>query len=263
MHENTNGNMFLTLTYSEEHLESPRLQYEHFQKFMKDLRDRLNRSNDPNDYVSMMVTGEYGEENKRPHWHALIFNYWPKDTKYLRKTDRGDKVFSSEFIDELWGKNDPQKKPNEIGFISMEAAGYVARYAAKKLVHGKDEEHDFHPVHKTSKKYAIGKSWLEKHYKYIFSNGYIVYPDGNQGPIPRYYQDWCKKNHFDLWFKFKTEVQPKFIKTLIERERREENDYLSNMLSKKLRGYQVKTRKQIELTILNQKFSQLQKRLKL
>ena len=29
-----------------------------------------------------MVTGEYGEKNKRPHWHVILFNYRPKDATY-------------------------------------------------------------------------------------------------------------------------------------------------------------------------------------
>ena len=69
-------NIFLTLTYDEAHLASDRLIYEDFQLFMKRLREKENR--DKEQKITYMVTGEYGDKNKRPHWHALIFNYRPQ-----------------------------------------------------------------------------------------------------------------------------------------------------------------------------------------
>ena len=77
-------NIFLTLTYNEENLKSTKLQYIDFQLFMKSLRESITRDIKDEDTkeklrISFMVTGEYGEKNKRPHWHAIIFNYKPKD----------------------------------------------------------------------------------------------------------------------------------------------------------------------------------------
>ena len=64
MHEE---NSFVTLTYSDEHLKNPKLQYSDFQKFMKRLRFVNNDRK-----IGVFVTGEYGEKNKRPHWHAIF-----------------------------------------------------------------------------------------------------------------------------------------------------------------------------------------------
>ena len=49
-----------------------------------------------------MVTGEYGEKNKRPHWHVILFNYRPKDATYKYTTDQGEKVYDSQEIQQLW-----------------------------------------------------------------------------------------------------------------------------------------------------------------
>ena len=52
---------------------------------------------------------------------------------YKYTTDRGDKVWSSEEISSFWSRGSV-----EFGSVTIDSAGYVARYAAKKLVHGKE-----------------------------------------------------------------------------------------------------------------------------
>lgn len=252
MHPN---NIFLTLTYAEEHLESNKLIYRDFQLFMKSLREKQSRIND--NKITFMVTGEYGEENKRPHWHAILFNYIPQDAQYFRSTKLGEKVYKSKELEDIW-----KKGMVEFGSVTMDSASYVARYAAKKLVHGKDEEHDYHPIHKTSSARGIGFPWIEKNYKHTFENGFVILPNGQQSKIPRYYVDWCKKNKPKLYEHYVTEVRPKIEKLASEKERREELIYLSNMLTYK-GGRAPLTRNQVKLTILKSKFKRLQEKLKL
>jgi len=107
-----------------------------------------------------MVTGEYGDKTKCLHWHAIIFNYCLSDDKKKYTTDDNQQVYSSEDLNSLWGKGQ-----TEFGSVTLESAGYVARYAAKKLFYGKDQDHNYHPIHKTSFQNAIGKTWIEKYYK--------------------------------------------------------------------------------------------------
>ena len=70
----------------------------------------------------------------------------------------------------------------ELGSVTFESAGYCARYSAKKLVHGKDDEHDFNPISKKSSKHAIGKTWLEKFWPDVFNHGHLVLPNGHHLP---------------------------------------------------------------------------------
>lgn len=175
--------IFLTLTYNDENLISPKLQYLDFQLFMKRLREEVTRGIKDKELkkqlqISYMVTGEYGDKNKRPHWHALIFNYEPIDKKLLRTTPLGHQVYESRTLSNLWNKG-----LIEFGNITIESANYVARYAAKKLTHGNDQDHDYHPIHKTSSKNAIGKKWIEQHYKHTFQNGFVII-DGSPTRIP-------------------------------------------------------------------------------
>lgn len=247
--------IFLTLTYEDEKLESPRLIYSHIQKFMKDLRNDI-QYNDPQRKIRAMVTGEYGEENKRPHWHLIIFNYRPQDqpSKPLRTTVLGDRIYRSPLIESIWSRGN-----TEYGEVTLDSASYVARYAAKKLVHGRDQDHDYHPIHKTPHGRGLGRKWIEQNWEHTFQNGFVVLPNGSPTRIPRYYVDWAKKQMPDLWLYYVTEVRPKVIIKAQEQEAKELEIYLKNREGNAF----AKTRNKVKLTILESKFKKLQEQLKL
>lgn len=250
-------NCFLTLTYSEENLESPRLIYRHWQNFMKKLRSEIGSH--PDDRISVMVTGEYGDKGKRPHWHALLFNFIPDDKKIDRTTELGDRVYTSKFIDDLWGKG-----RTEFGDITLHSAGYVARYAAKKLVHGFDQSHDFHPIHRTSSRIPLGRPWIEKYWRQTFERGFIVLPNGEQAGIPRYYEDWFREQMPNHWMEYASTIKIEAQKKA--RASRENDDliYLKNVdEQKKFWSPNPKTRNQIREVIQQRKHEGVLKGLKL
>lgn len=256
------NNIFLTLTYDNEHVGDGKLHYIHFQLFMKSLREYVTRNiTDPELKselaISYMVTGEYGDKNKRPHWHAIIFNYRPTDSKHDRTTERGELVFTSEKLTDLWGRGKV-----EFGSVTMDSASYVARYAAKKLGHGQDHEHDYHPIHKTSSKHAIGKRWIQKYYKTdCFNLGFIRLPNGEKTSIPRYYTDWLKENDIDYFIKYANGPHAEAIKNAQQKTHDDHLEYLKQC--ELATGGLAKTKSQVKMTILKQKFKQLQERLKL
>lgn len=275
MHE---GNIFLTLTYNDESLASERLIYEDFQKFMKLLREKVlikakkeellrygnSVTSDKElrnaNYISYMVTGEYGEINKRPHWHAILFNYYPDDAEYKYTTDHGEKVYTSEELEKIW------KKGNlEFGSVTMDSAGYVARYAAKKLVHGKDQEHDYHPIHKTSSQRAIGRSWIERYWQHTFENGFVVLQNGQTAKIPRYYVDWLKKYRPKNYIEYCETVREEVMLKAEKQARKEEMEYLSNLATATGHSDRVHahTRQNVKLRILKSKFKKLTEHMKL
>lgn len=255
MHEE---NIFLTLTYDHKNLTSERLQYEDWQTFIRSLRDHV-RYRKGKTTIPTFHTGEYGDETKRPHWHAIIFNYRPDDQIPLRKTELGEQIYTSETLTELWGKG-----KIEYGSCTIDSANYVARYAAKKLIHGKDQDHDFHPIHKTSSKHAIGKKWIEKYWQQTFLHGYVRLPNGTQTRIPRYYVDWLKKHHPLEWEHYVTEVRPKIQKQAEIQARKEELIFLSNLWTwNGMPKLYPLPRNKINLTILENKFKILQENNKL
>lgn len=252
MHEK---NSFITLTYADQHLKSPKLIYSDFQKFMRRLRKTQNAP------IGVFVTGEYGEKTKRPHWHAIIFNWSPNDQTYFRSNHRGDKIYSSKTLETLW----PHGKC-ELGSVTMESAGYCARYAAKKLVHGQDQTHDFHPISKKSSKHAIGKKWLEKFWPDIFNHGYAILIDGSKSAVPRYYEKWLKKNQPEAWQGYVTERKIENCKRAEDAAKKVSEEYTTMLRERNANGPRSnpltpnQTRKKIKVKQFNE---QLQKFLKL
>lgn len=282
-------NSFITLTYDD--LKDTRLQYRDFQLFVKRLRSHirsevrkkigkinwrlLTESEKKEHYeknsIGIFVTGEYGgppkplpggrmSEGFRPHWHAILFNFSPPDGVYKYSNDRGDKIYSSEILSRLWGHG-----TSEFGSVTFESAGYVARYAAKKLVHGHDEDHDYEPISKKSSKHAIGKKWLEQFWPDVFNYGYIILPDGKQCSIPRYYEKWLAKNHPTEYTRYVTETKQRKVESATARAEAENDDVLKTHDQRIAAGnYNPATTKQEARTrIIESKFKQLQSKLKL
>ncbi len=275
------NNCFITLTYNNENLGNNRLDYRHFQKFVKDLRyhlfsellekmyPKLSQEHqrqlwrgipkERRDEIygtiktSIFCTGEYGDKSKRCHWHALIFNWEPSDKAHKYTSARGDRVYSSEILDRLWGRG-----ITEFGAVTFESAGYCARYATKKLMHGKDG-HEFEPISRRSSKQAIGKSWITKYYKEVFHNGFIVLPDGTQSGIPRYYEKWLKKYQPEEWTRYVTQLKSKIITEAITKEEKVSlEEKKINAKRSGLKGLQIK-RDFARKKILEQKINGLNK----
>lgn len=249
-------NSFITLTYSDEHLKSPRLVYSDWQDFMKRLRKTQNAP------IGVYPKGEYGEQTKRPHWHAILFNWSPSDLEPYYKNERGDQIYTSRTLDRLWGKNDPESRPCELGSVTLHSAGYVARYSAKKLVHGRTD--DYQPIGRPSSKHAIGKKWLEVYYRDVFNYGKVTLKDGSEAPIPRYYEKWFKENHFEEYLDYLTRVKYPKMKLAEQREAAEQAEYW-NTVRERLKVFKRPglTRNQVRNLITKSNLNQLQSFLKL
>lgn len=230
-------NSFITLTYSDTHLKSPRLQYSDFQLFAKRLRQHIfktflsaygeanwalldkeerKKTYEPHK-ISILVTGEYGTKTKRPHWHAIIFNWRPSDLKSKYRSPSGDQVYDSTILTDLWGQG-----ITEVGSVTKDSAGYVARYSLKDLEHGYDGTHDFKSISKKSSHSAIGKKYIEKFYADIFNYGELILDDGTSVPIPRYYEKWYQKHHPEKYLRYVTEI--KYPKSLIQQTKADEEE---------------------------------------
>lgn len=125
-------NCFVTLTYDDEHLPlGGTLVKEHHQKFLKRLRARV-----PNRRIRFYMCGEYGELDWRPHYHYLLFNWRPDDLEIHTVNELGDRLYTSEFLQEVWPDGF-----SIVGECTFESAAYVARYCTKKVTGERAEEH--------------------------------------------------------------------------------------------------------------------------
>lgn len=245
-------NSFITLTYADQHLTDPKLNYEDFQKFMRKLRKTQNEP------IGFFVTGEYGEQTKRKHWHAILFNYEPNDSTYKYTAHSGHKVYDSPTLTKIWGYG-----ITEFGSVTFDSAGYCARYAAKKLGHGHDGEHEFEPISKKSSKHAIGKKWLEKYWPDVFLHGRTILSDGTQTSVPRYYEKWFKQHHPEHWHHYVTQTKRKIIEEASAKSEAEQKEWVMDLIKRNYRKSKPMTRDEVRALITKQKFKMLQDYLKL
>lgn len=197
MHESQmhQDNEFLTLTYDQEHLpQDATLHYPHFQQFMKNLRQKFKKKT-----IRFYMCGEYGEATEknnfvaRPHYHAILFGISFPDRRFVTERN-GLRVYRSEICQSLWKKGN-----EELGSVTFQSAGYVARYILKKQ--GSKNEYPIcdadtgevvgqrtAPFTRMSLRPGIGESWYRKNKMDLFPHDYAVLPDGRKTPVPKYYR---------------------------------------------------------------------------
>lgn len=92
---------------------------------MKRLRKHVQKTTGST--VKFFHSGEYGDEFKRPHYHALIFGYDFHD-RSVWKVRNDIPIYISPTLDTLWGKGFAT-----CGDVTYESAAYCARYVLKKV----------------------------------------------------------------------------------------------------------------------------------
>lgn len=108
------SSMFLTLTYNDKYIPEDRsLNPDHLKNFIK----RLRKAVDPKK-IRYYAIGEYGDETKRPHYHAIIF---------------GIGIENKETITKVWSDSKTGESFGHIyvGDVSKDSASYVVGYLFK------------------------------------------------------------------------------------------------------------------------------------
>jgi len=177
-------NCFITLTYDPEHMPANgSIDVREFQLFIKKLRFKYGKG------IRYFHCGEYGEKLARPHYHALLFGFDFPD-KYLWSVRNGNNLYRSQALEELWGKGFCT-----VGSVTVESAGYVARYVMKKVTGDKAEDHynGKAPEYITmSRRPGIGHDWYKKFRGDFFPSDQSVV-NGSVVKPPRYYANLLDK----------------------------------------------------------------------
>lgn len=181
LHESSlyQDNVFLTLTYRDEDL--PRfdsLDVRDWQLFMKRLKKRHGGRK-----IRFFHCGEYGETTHRPHYHAILFNFDFEDKKFLKQTETGNYLYTSDKLDDIWQKGDCY-----IGSVTFESAAYCGRYVMKKLTGNRKSEYGSRePEYCTmSRNPGVGRPWLDKWKSDVFPSDYCVI-NGKRVRVPKFY----------------------------------------------------------------------------
>lgn len=160
--------VFTTLTYNEKNV-PPTLRKRDLQLWLKRFRKALG----PTRPIRFFASGEYGEKNQRPHYHAILY---------------GIDVSASGEIEATWRKGYCKTVP-----VTPAAIAYVAGYTSKKvgfrLARGErvdpetGEVYEWEPPFvQMSRRPGIGaraKQWPESWREFGIHNGKRV-------PVPRY-----------------------------------------------------------------------------
>ena len=242
-------NAFITLTYNDENLPGASLDHREFQLFLKRLRKSAQQGREQTggdgkpQKISYYMAGEYGTENRRPHFHAAIFGWKPKDGKYWKITPGGSKLYVSETLDKLWHN----KGFTSYGEVNFESAAYIARYIMGKITGQAAQTHYTDPetgeilkpeYNRMSLKPGIGKTWIEKYESDAYPEGEILIR-GVKTKTPKYYDRLYKKKEPDQYEQMKMERELQSL------EYRQDNTDERLRAKEKVKRAQLKSLKRI------------------
>jgi len=201
MHEQ---NSFLTLTYDKEHLPKDRsVNVRDWQLFAKKVRKEMGP-------FRFLHSGEYGEGNHRPHYHACIFGLdWHEDRK-LHSQQAGYPLWTSGRLSKLWGNGF-----STIGSLSFDSAAYVAGYCVKKATGQQAEatykrwgssypenENDqwiVNPEYATmSRNPGLGHTWYQRYKTDVYPGDFVV-QKGTKFRPPAYYDSLLEEDDPEMW----------------------------------------------------------------
>lgn len=210
-------NSFITLTYNDKYLPLyGSLNYEHWTKFMKRLRKNVKSKSYMSKFglspykekIRFYMGPEYGDENLRPHYHAIIFNFDFPDKEHFM-TRQGHKLYRSPLLESLWVDPDTEESMgfSTIGSCTFQSAAYVARYMMKK-VKGDDIDSRYQRVDlltgevievepekaRMSNQCGIAKEWFDRYYKSdVYNKDYITMGNGIIVCPPKYYDSLLER----------------------------------------------------------------------
>jgi len=184
-------NCFITLTYDNDHLpDLNSLNVRDWQLFMKRFRKKYSYRR-----FKFFHCGEYGDLNKRPHYHAIIFGVDFEDRRFF-KENNGVPLYTSETLEKLWPFG-----YSTVGDVTFESAAYVARYCLKKITgdaadaHYRVEKVDqdgvvtvvgYRKPEYTTQSNGIGRRWLDKYGRVVRRDDSVVLRGREMRP-PRFY----------------------------------------------------------------------------
>lgn len=180
-------NCFVTLTYDDAHLPAfGNLVKRDLQLFIKRLRNEYGAG------IRFYGCGEYGDVNRRPHYHVVIFNYSPNDKTLYKRNKRGEPLYNSVSLSRIWSNGFVV-----IGDVTFDSAAYVARYVMKKqtgknvhlydVVNGDGEIFRRNPEFAVmSRRPGVGLGWYKKYGKETYTHDNVII-NGRKVRPPRYY----------------------------------------------------------------------------
>ena len=159
---------------------------EYFKKFIKRLRKKLEPKK-----ITYFKVAEYGELNKRPHYHCIIFGEnFEQDRKEMQVSKSGHIQYNSQILEELWacGRTSVQD-------INSNNIIYISQYAIKKY---KKKDDQYKEKISFSNRSKMNIKWARRNYKEIIK-GYIEDTDGKKYRVPESYKKMLKNSEEEIY----------------------------------------------------------------
>jgi len=185
--------MAATFTYSPDFLPAAgSVSKRHAQLLLKRVRIEASRRGAPR--VRFSLIAEYSPLLARPHYHVILYGYWPPDSVFYNTSKAGNRQFSSQILTDLWG----------MGIVTFQAfsagaAGYIARHDSGKLTGDADRfsgpafddagrfvgfrEPEFSLC---SRRPGLGAEYCDLYGKQMLAHDFTVM-DGRKVPVPGAY----------------------------------------------------------------------------
>lgn len=177
-------NAFITLTYNDDYLPADNsVSRREVQLFMKRFRKAVSPLR-----VRFFSCGEYGKKRLRPHYHIIIFNWFPTDC-YFWQRDGSVDLFRSPFLEKIWTKGF-----SSVGKVTLQTARYCAKYMQKWQFDNLLKSDLTPPFVQMSNRPGIG-------YGAISADCLVddrIYHNGSFVKVPRYYLKVFEQNGYDL-----------------------------------------------------------------
>lgn len=177
---------FVTLTYDNEHLPPDgSLRKSDFQNFCKRLRFHKHP-------FRFYMCGEYGETNRRPHYHMILYGMNFHDLKFY-KTAGEARLYTSKELESVW-----QNGFVVLGEVTFESCAYVARYVIDKVAGPKSEDwyswvdddgvvHEVLPEYNDmSRRPGIGSEYFKRYHAEVYAHDSVIV-NGREVRPPRFY----------------------------------------------------------------------------
>lgn len=185
---------FLTFTYDDEHLPADAsVSRREVQLLFKRLAKAAKSAGLLEGAgVRRFGNAEYGTRTQRAHYHAIVFGLVLTDLKPWKRNERGEHMWTSRFLDRVWGKGRVI-----VGSVTADSAAYVAGYTVRDR-EAKRDPYGFidpdtgelvervAPFRYMSRRPGIGAGFVEKYLPQFHVDYQIL--NGRKVPSPEYYR---------------------------------------------------------------------------
>lgn len=199
-------NCFITLTYNDDNYpDFGEVSVREHQLFLKRLRAAISPIK-----IRFFMSAEYGKKHMRPHYHYIIFGWYPDDARYFCTDDKHTSLFRSALLESVWTKGF-----STVGTVTYDTALYAAKYLQKyqfldsppkvlceypDVGNFRTYSYEFRSMQKPfvrmSNRPGIGYDCIYNHYDALDTNR--IYHNGRYTKIPRYYLKVMERDGIDL-----------------------------------------------------------------